>query len=316
MASKKYEPMPDMSKQDCFISKRYTNIDFRKAEAFTFNLHIFYDCKFYNCNFNGVSFNSCRFINCVFNDCNLRYTHWIDSNIEYTKFYLCSLRGAFFKDFNFYEIDFSGTILCDTVFRSGYFIESKISSITVGKNCNGDITFITKSYKGAIFNNVEFNDTSFGHFDFNKFDILGCFFIGCTFELNCKNIPYIPMTCPEEGSFIAYKKVLTSPLFGYSSEFGWLMIAVLEIPADAKRSSGAGTRKCRCNKAKILRFEDLDGNVLNDITKGYSYYNRGFIYHVGEYVTEENFDEDRWEQCSKGIHFFMNRQEAINYNFN
>lgn len=311
MANKKYEPMPDISKEDCFISKKYTNIDFRKVGEF--NLYIFYDCKFYNCNFDGVNFTCCKFVNCVFNDCNLKHTRWVDIDIKYTNFYLCSLRDAYIKDFNFYEIDFRGTILCGAVFRLGYFISSKISSLAVGKNHNGDITFITKPYKGAIFNHVEFNESNFDKIDFNKFDMWHCVTIGCSFDLDCKNVPYIPMTCPEEGSFIAYKKVLTNP---YGSLEYCEIIAVLKIPADAKRSSGAGTRKCRCNKAKVLRFEDLDGNVLNEFTNGYSYYNKKFIYHVGEYVTEDNFDENRWEQCSKGIHFFMNRQEAINYDFN
>lgn len=306
MANKKYEPMPDISQQDCFISKKYINIDFRKAG--TFNLHVFYNCKFYNCNFDGVNFTCCKFNNCVFNHCDLKHTGWIDVDIKFTNFYLCSLRCANFKDFNFYETDLRGTILCGVVFRLGYFISSKISSIAVGKNCAGDPAFITKPYKGAIFSIVEFNDTCFSHIDFNKFDMRRCITIGCGFESGCKNIPYIPMTCPEEGSFIAYKKALIN--------FSVNAIAVLEIPADAKRSSGDNTRKCRCNKAKVLRFEDLDGHVLNGITEGYSYYNKRFIYRVGEYVTEDNFDEDRWKTCSKGIHFFMNRQEAINYNFN
>ena len=137
-----------------------------------------------------------------------------------------------------------------------------------------------------------------------------CFFNGCTFGSDCKNIPYIPMTCPEEGSFIAYKKVLKYPSIADHE-----LIAVLEIPADAKRLSGAGVRKCRCNKAKVLRFEDVNGNVLDDVKEGYSIWDGLFFYHVGEYVTEENFDEDRLETCSKGIHFFMNRQEAVEYKF-
>ena len=53
------------------------------------------------------------------------------------------------------------------------------------------------------------------------------------------------LACPEEGNFVGYKKAADK-------------IVVLEIPADAKRSS-ATTLKCRCNKAKVLRIENLDG---------------------------------------------------------
>lgn len=36
-------------------------------------------------------------------------------------------------------------------------------------------------------------------------------------------------------------------------------------------------------------------------------------YEVGKTVKVDDFDEDRWSECSRGIHFFMNRQEAIDY---
>lgn len=36
-------------------------------------------------------------------------------------------------------------------------------------------------------------------------------------------------------------------------------------------------------------------------------------YRIGEIVEELNFNEDRWNECSEGIHFFINRQEAVEY---
>lgn len=36
-------------------------------------------------------------------------------------------------------------------------------------------------------------------------------------------------------------------------------------------------------------------------------------YKVGEMVYPDGFDDDRWNECSHGIHFFINKQEAINY---
>ena len=36
-------------------------------------------------------------------------------------------------------------------------------------------------------------------------------------------------------------------------------------------------------------------------------------YKVGEMVYPDSFDEDRWNECSHGIHFFINKQDAINY---
>lgn len=112
------------------------------------------------------------------------------------------------------------------------------------------------------------------------------------------NIPFIPMTCPDTGTFVAWKKAN-----GY--------IVKLEIPADARRSSAAG-RKCRCDKAKVIEIQELDGSP-SELTKVASGYDRNFVYRVGEIAEEPKYDEDRWNECAQGIHFFINRQEAVDY---
>lgn len=116
-----------------------------------------------------------------------------------------------------------------------------------------------------------------------------------------KNIPFISFACPDTGSFIGYKK---------AGKF----IIKLEIPADAKRCSATG-RKCRCNKAKVLSIQYIDEDIPCDRKEIASDHDKNFIYRVGETVEEPNFDENRWNECTKGIHFFINRQEAVEYGF-
>lgn len=105
------------------------------------------------------------------------------------------------------------------------------------------------------------------------------------------------LACPEEGSFVGYKKADDC-------------IVKLLILEDAKRSS-ATTIKCRCNKAKVLEITDIETG--KSVDSAYSDYDNDFIYKVGEVVYVDNFDNDRWNECSTGIHFFMNRENAINY---
>ena len=113
-----------------------------------------------------------------------------------------------------------------------------------------------------------------------------------------KNIPFIPYACPDFGSFIGYKKAQG-------------LIVELEILSDAKRVSATG-RKCRCDKAKVLSIQNIDGtpSVKTSVA---SNRDSKFIYKVGEIVAVDDFDENRWNECSTGIHFFINRQEAVNY---
>ena len=113
-----------------------------------------------------------------------------------------------------------------------------------------------------------------------------------------KNIPYIPLACPTDGAFIGWKKI----------EGEWLV--KLRIPEDARRSS-ATTQKCRCDKAEVLAITDLNGNKpVKEIT---NYRRVKTRYKVGEMVYPDDFDDDRWNECSNGIHFFVNKQDAINY---
>lgn len=106
------------------------------------------------------------------------------------------------------------------------------------------------------------------------------------------------MVCPEEGEFIGFKKA------------GGKIVKLL-IPADAKRSSGT-TRKCRCSKAKTLSITNPDGSesLKSEIRSDYS---MSFLYRVGEYSEVACFDENRWQECASGIHFFITRDEAVRY---
>ena len=109
---------------------------------------------------------------------------------------------------------------------------------------------------------------------------------------------FYPLQCPETGSFIGYKKAADK-------------IVMLEICADAKRSS-ATSRKCRCSKAKVLSITHLDGSD-SGLTEVRNNYSKEFVYRVGETVEVPDFDENRWNECAPGIHFFVTREEAVKY---
>lgn len=108
---------------------------------------------------------------------------------------------------------------------------------------------------------------------------------------------FFALQCPEEGPYIGYKKA------------GGLIVK-LEITSDALRSS-ATTRKCRASKAKVLDITNIEGDIHYSSVA--SDHDSNFVYVVGETVCVEDFDKDRWNECSTGIHHFITRQEAVNY---
>ena len=105
--------------------------------------------------------------------------------------------------------------------------------------------------------------------------------------------------CPEIGSFAAFKKLQKG------------RIAVLEIPAEAKRTSSLISRKCRAEFAKVIRIESVDGAEQFD--SGISQHDHQFVYQVGEIVRPDRYCDDIRTECSSGIHFFITRKEAVDY---
>lgn len=173
--------------------------------------------------------------------------------------------------------DFEGTNLMETNFTGANFKDADLTDANLkGANLAG------ANLTNAILEDANLADTNLTHADLHS----------------AKIIPFIPFVCPDTGSFIAYKK---------SGEY----IIKLHIPEDAKRLSATG-RKCRCNKAQVLEIQNLDGTTAS-VNKVESNFDETFVYEVGKTVSVDDFDENRWNECSTGIHFFINRQETVEY---
>lgn len=106
------------------------------------------------------------------------------------------------------------------------------------------------------------------------------------------------LSCPTEGSFIGWKKAS-----GH--------IVKLRIPEDARRSSATG-HKCRCDKAYVMEIQNMDGTKATEDTVR-SDHDKNFVYTVGATVEVPDFDDNRWNECAPGIHFFIDRREAVEY---
>ena len=109
-----------------------------------------------------------------------------------------------------------------------------------------------------------------------------------------KNVPTLPHTIiTPEGDLVVYKKLQEG-------------VATLLIPKEAKRCSATG-RKCRAEFALVQELP-------KGITVGHSRHDPLFLYIRGQTVRPtEPFDENRWNECAPGIHFFLTREEAENY---
>ena len=152
--------------------------------------------------------------------------------------------------------------------------------------------------RGANLSGVSLRGADLSGANLYRADLRGANLSGTEIELMLVN-KFYPICCPEAGSFVGWKKVRGD------------LIVKLEVTENAKRSSAFG-RKCRCNEAKVLDIQNLDGTSA-DVTEVYSKHDANFAYRVGETVRVDDFDEDRRNECAPGIHFFITRQEAVDY---
>ena len=244
------------------------------------------------------------------------HKHWIDEDCknweemraDLRRAILCNaylhranLYGANLRGADLHNADLSGAGLCDANLHSTDLRRADLRGANLRNADLYGAFLLNADLSGADFRSANLLSAYLNGADLHNADLRGANL--CDADLrSAKNVPYIPMVCPEEGDFIGWKKAESNKN---------KVIVKLHIPFDAKRSS-ATTRKCRCSKAEVIAIYNLDGTEEGETTC-HSDYDNSFIYEVGKTVEVTNFSEDRWDECAKGIHFFINRQEAIDY---
>lgn len=234
-------------------------------------------------------FNETMFAHCFFDEASFLESKWDGSRFYFSSFVNTTFAGCVFFDIVFVNCYFNGADFSPYV----HFFNCRFY------NCTFDETWL------RCLNNMF--DCLFEECDFRNANIDGEFIPSRVRVSDCVGTPYIPMVCPDEGSFAGYKIART---IGN----GYLVMVKLTIPADAKRTSGS-ERKCRCDKAFVDEITHINGPFSGEkVTKARSDHDPNFLYQVGQMVGPiTNFEEDRWITCAEGIHFFMNKKEALRY---
>lgn len=243
----------------------------------------------------GMDLRGLNLSNRDLNYMNIRNTDLSGANLSGAYCYKTEISYCDFSDANCSQTNFCEARLDEVTFSSSLCCEARFCEAQIHR-----VSFTRANLMGADFYRAEIHDSTFDK----------AILFGANFSY-ASNAPYVPMTCPDEGAFIGWKKCRVNARARLGDEKILLPVIVqLEIPADARRSSAAG-RKCRCDKAIVKSITSVDGQ--HNIEKAYSLRNEDFVYEVGKTITVEDFDENRFRECSTGIHFFMNRQEAVEY---
>ena len=240
-------------------------------------------------NLNGANLSKANLEEADLRDADLEGANLSEANLEYA-----DLRRACLVRTNLSESNLSKTDCTCANLRNAGLIYANLREAFL-KEAN----LVDANLRGAdlVYTYLTYSDLSGINLkgaNLNRANLVGASLSDVKYD---ETTSFFALQCPEKGSFIGYKKA------GYR-------IVELLITEDSLRSS-ATSRKCRCSKAKVLSITDFNNTENFDMVA--SSYDKNFIYKVGEIIEVKDFDENRWNECSTGIHFFITRQEAINY---
>ena len=204
------------------------------------------------------------------------------------------LRGADLRGADLYEADLYEANLSGANLRVANLYEANLRGANLrGADLRG------ANLRGANLRGANLRGANLYEADLYGADLYEANLYGADlYEANLSGARGSYMACPTDGSFIGWKKAS-----GY--------IVKLQIPEDARRSS-AGGEKCRCDKAYVAEIQNVDGTKA-DIEAIHSNHDNNFVYAVGATVEVPDFDDDRWNECAPGIHFFIDRRAAVEY---
>lgn len=287
----------------CLVDMDLTEVDLSNADLSYANLAgaNLLKANLSGANFTGTNLKGCCFTNgnltnAKFDNAMLSSSNICHANCEGASFKGADIRDATMWDTNFKMTDFHFAILCCSKLCDSDFTGANLKCADLYCTDMDNTIFVDANLNSA---RLIYAQRAYWA-DFTNADLSGVDTCDCSLneeKMNgAKNFHPI-LLCPDEGSFIAWKKC--------SSD----CIVKLLIPESAKRV-GTCRYTLRASEAKVLEITDKEGNILNEAN---SHNEPSFTYKAGEIVRpKEDFDDHMFLDGS-GIHFFLTRAEAQSY---
>jgi uncharacterized protein YjbI with pentapeptide repeats len=218
-------------------------------------------------------------------DANLSGANLSDANLR-----RADLSDANLSDANLRRADLSGANLSDANLRRANLSDANLSGADLRRANLSDANLRRADLSDANLRRADLSGANLSGANLRRADLSDIHLSEST--------GFLLSQCPTEGAFVGWK-------------IAHDLIVKLQICEDAKRSS-ATSLKYRCSKALVLAIENKDGSP-SELTAVSSNYNNQFMYKIGEIVEVPDFEENRFNECSAGIHFFIAREMAVQY---
>ncbi len=206
-----------------------------------------------------------------------------------------NLSGADLRSANLRSADLGGANLRGADLSGANLRGADLRSADLGGADLSGADLRSANLSGADLGGANLGGANLGGADLRSADLRSA-------NLSGANLLY--QVCPEEGGFIAWKKVETDD--------GNKYILKLEVPEKAARISAISSRKCRAEYVIPIAAFTLDGEKIR-LKKFRSIHRNNFTYTIGETAVPDSYDDDPRIECSNGISFFITRKEAIDF---
>lgn len=207
----------------------------------------------------------------------------------------------------FRSLDLSKWDLKNINFRRASFYNCNLNAADFTGSMMDHVAFYECDIRNMILVNCKLRGASFRGNDMEGIDLSGANIYAAVLEdainqdkvIHNEETRWYDMSCPTEGPFIAWKCCTE------------LRVVMMLVPADAKRCM-ATMETGRVSKVKVLSIKSIDESKSYDWAQ--STVDPDFYYEVGKWLEPANgFQEDRWKDSSEGIHFFLDRQQCVDY---
>lgn len=195
-------------------------------------------------------------------------------------------------------LEISNRVMVDVAFLDCEFTGYALSVVTLVectfRNCSFKGTFVRGDFVDCLFERCDFTDANYADMRIGG----DCTFRSCTgIDLQAPQYRALPV-----GQFTAYKRVS-----------GAILELLVSKKAQRVSAPSNNERKYRVSKVLVKRALKEDGTAIQGFTKFSSLWEPSFVYEVGEWAEEPNFDPDPTTVCTRGIHIFLTFEEARDY---
>ena len=207
----------------------------------------------------------------------------------------------------FRDLDLSGWDMHNMNLRRASFYNCNLNKANFDGSMMDHVAFYDCDTRECILTNCKLRGASFRGNDMDGIDLRGANIYAAVLEdaqnqdkvITNEETRWYEMSCPTEGPFVAWKCCTE------------LRVVMMLVPADAKRCM-ATMETGRVSKVKVLSIKSIDETKSYDWAQ--STVDPDFYYEVGKWLEPANgFQEDRWKDSSEGIHFFLSRQQCVDY---